>query len=147
MTFILEFSFKGYNNVGLFSVAASWAFTMDLTSPNKGYVNDGEQNVEDNAFDIDYQTERSTITANWGGFSDPQTHIKEYKVSVGTWKEGQDVVAKQAIGLRKRKYICVCLHIAIEIQYSRIYEMDLIVCAYQFNGKASSSTTTDKKLN
>ena len=93
--------------MGLFSVATSWAFTMDLSAPSIGYVNDGEQNGDDATFDIDYQTERSKISAHWGGFSDPHTHIKEYKVSVGTWKEGQGVVAKQTVGLVKRRYICM----------------------------------------
>ena len=41
--------------------------------------------------------------AHWGGFSDPHTHIKEYRICVGTMKGSQDVVALQTIGLVKSK--------------------------------------------
>ena len=49
--------------------------------------------------DLDYQTKSSVLFAHWGGFSDPHTAVKEYIVSVGTTKGGQDAVDTQAVGL------------------------------------------------
>ena len=64
-----------------------------------GYVNDGERKPGGTSFDLDYQTEGSMIFAHWVGFSDPHTALKEFLVSVGTTKGGQDVVETQEIGL------------------------------------------------
>lgn len=64
-----------------------------------GYVNDGERKPGGTSSDIDYQIEGSVIFAHWGGFSDPHTAMKEFLVSVGTTKGGQDVVGTQEVGL------------------------------------------------
>ena len=77
----------------------------------KGYVNDGEQKPDDPAFDLDYQTERSILRAYWGGFTDPHTLIREYRVSAGTLKGAQDVLTTQAIGLVNSRYSLLYLNI------------------------------------
>ena len=64
-----------------------------------GYVNDGERKPGGTSFDLDYQTEGSVIFAHWGGFSDPHTALKEFLVSIGTTKGGQDVIDAQSVGL------------------------------------------------
>ena len=104
LRFLIFSCFQGFNNAGLFSVATSWAFTVETTSPMKGYVNDGELKSDDSAFDLDYQMERSKLRAYWGGFTDPHTPIREYRVSAGTIKGAQDVLTTRAIGLVNSKY-------------------------------------------
>ena len=70
---------KGYNQAGLFSEATSDCLLIDHDPPQAGTVNDGY------ADDSDYQSDSTSITANWNGFTDGikgSGIVKyEYKVS------------------------------------------------------------------
>ena len=105
---MFECILQGFNNAGLFITASSWAFTVDTSPPITGYVNDGKRKQDGSAKDIDYQTERSELSAHWGGFSDPHTPIKEFILSIGTTRGGTDVIIAQSVGVVNGKNYQMC---------------------------------------
>ncbi|XP_070574642.1 uncharacterized protein [Ptychodera flava] len=56
----------------------------DATPPESGWIKDGLNPDEDMVF----SSEPSTVSANWDGFSDPESNIKEYSVTV--WRKHAD---------------------------------------------------------
>jgi hypothetical protein len=64
----------------------------DTTPPVPGYVYDGT------GADIDFQNSLDTLSANWGGFSDPESGISGYTYAIGTTPGGTDIVSWTATG-------------------------------------------------
>ncbi|XP_070573951.1 uncharacterized protein [Ptychodera flava] len=56
----------------------------DATPPESGWIKDGLNPDED----VVFSSEPSTVSANWDGFSDPESDIKEYSVTV--WRKHAD---------------------------------------------------------
>lgn len=54
------------------------AYSVDATPPVAGTVNDGP------GADVEWQTSVGSITANWSGFSDPESGISLYEMAIGT---------------------------------------------------------------
>lgn len=50
----------------------------DVTRPDAGVVSDGLGD------DIDFQSSTSTVFANWGGFTDPESGVKTFEWAVGS---------------------------------------------------------------
>jgi len=69
---------RGYNEAGLYTQVKSNCVLIDRDAPQAGIVNDGHFS------DVDYQSEDTTIAANWIGFSDGSrgSGIVEYKYMV-----------------------------------------------------------------
>ena len=91
-------SVRATNNALLVSsVVTSDGVTVnvDSTPPvtTSAYVNDGLTPP-----DIDFQSSLNTLSANWGGFSDPQSGIAEYRYAIGTTMGGTDVVGWTSVG-------------------------------------------------
>jgi MYXO-CTERM domain-containing protein len=86
---------RATNGAGLTSTASSDGVTVtvpDGTPPVAGTVNDGA------GADVDTQASTSTISANWSGFSDPESGITRYDWAVGTAAGGTDVQAFTPVG-------------------------------------------------
>ena len=106
---------RAYNGAGLYATAFSSGLAIDFSAPVVGYVHDGPYyNTTTTAIDIDYQvsprvfsttsaniaqTQRDQISANWGGFSDPQSNISSYVWGAGTEPGLDNVVAFANVGL------------------------------------------------
>ncbi len=65
----------------------------DSSPPLIGTVSDGS------GADVDFQVSTTTITANWSGFSDPQSGIAGYEWAIGTTPGGTDVQGWTSVGL------------------------------------------------
>ena len=52
---------------------------IDLTPPVPGSVYDGR---EEGPTDVVFSSESATVSSQWEGFTDPESGITEYKVSV-----------------------------------------------------------------
>ena len=87
---------RGYNQAGLFTEAMSDCVLIDHDPPRASTVNDGHGG------DLDYQSDDTTIAANWNGFTDGirgSGIVKyEYKVSNG---DGNIVVPWTNVGNAK----------------------------------------------
>ncbi|MDP6584693.1 MAG: fibronectin type III domain-containing protein, partial [Anaerolineales bacterium] len=59
--------------------------TRDTTSPTAGTVSDGTST------DISSTTIRTSLSANWSGFSDSHSGIEDYSYSIGTTSGGTDI--------------------------------------------------------
>ncbi|MBI2931486.1 MAG: hypothetical protein HYY16_07525, partial [Planctomycetes bacterium] len=59
--------------------------SSDITPPLPGTVNDGS------GLDLAYQTSPTTLTANWSGFSDPESGIAFYEWAIGTSPGAADI--------------------------------------------------------
>ncbi len=79
------------------SLAGHRAIVVDTTLPVAGAVNDGAAPP-----DIDTQASVTTISANWSGFSDPQSGIAGYEWAIGTSAGAADVRPFEAVGLQTR---------------------------------------------
>ena len=98
--FLSNCSLQAFNRAGMFTVATSWAFLVDVTPPVVGHVFDGPViNGTDN--DNDYTRSHDTLQAHWKGFHDQHTSIKEYFITAGSCKMCDDVLVKQPIGVRE----------------------------------------------
>ncbi|XP_078658229.1 uncharacterized protein LOC144903712 [Branchiostoma floridae x Branchiostoma belcheri] len=53
----------------------------DATPPEEGWVNDGL----DPNHDVTYSSETATVSANWDNFTDPESHIADYEITV--WRK------------------------------------------------------------
>ena len=53
--------------------------TLDLTPPVSGYIYDGN---DEDSVDVKYSSESACVAAFWGNFSDPESNIENYIVSV-----------------------------------------------------------------
>lgn len=88
---------RAHDNAGLFSAATLPAgFTIDLSPPAAGLVNDGP------GADLDLQGSASAFAANWGGFSDAVSGIIRYEWGVGTVFGGVNVMGFTDVGLATR---------------------------------------------
>ncbi|KAJ7365973.1 hypothetical protein OS493_002714 [Desmophyllum pertusum] len=69
---------RGYNEAGLYTQVKSDCVLIDHDAPQAGTVNDGHFS------DLDYQSEDTTIAANWNGFTDGSkgSGIVEYKYKI-----------------------------------------------------------------
>ncbi|XP_060084880.1 uncharacterized protein LOC132564227 [Ylistrum balloti] len=108
---------KAYNGAGLYSLASSWAVTVDLTPPVIGHVYDGKP--EDhliNQKDRDFQTDRTYIAAYWEGFHDAHSNIREFSVSIGTCRGCQEVLETQAVGITS-EFVLSMKHLGVGLTY------------------------------
>ena len=89
---------KAENKAGLFSSeVSSDGFVVDVTPPNvrKAQARDGTTGS-----DIDYQANTTALSAEWDGFSDPESDIQYYEYGVGRNRGGfVDVSPFQHAGL------------------------------------------------
>jgi hypothetical protein len=76
---------RATNGSGVPVTVTSDGVTVDNTDPLGGTVADGA------GADIDFQASTSTLSANWSGFSDPESGIVGYQWAVGTSLGSQDV--------------------------------------------------------
>ncbi|XP_006818250.2 uncharacterized protein LOC102804779, partial [Saccoglossus kowalevskii] len=90
-------SVKAYNGAGMSTMATSWATIVDASPPIAGYVYDGT--VSADQIDLDVQTDLSSLTARWTGFSDPHTGIATYTWAIGTCKVCDDTRGEQYVGV------------------------------------------------
>ncbi|OWF48074.1 Delta-like protein 1 [Mizuhopecten yessoensis] len=80
---------RAVNNVGLHTARhGDEQILIDLTPPNAGVVFDGH--ILDT--DVDYQADTSTMCAEWIGFFDEDSGIRDYLWGVGTTPGVDDVV-------------------------------------------------------
>lgn len=91
--------FQAFNRAGLFTVASSWAFVVDVSPPVIGHVYDGPF-INGMFIDLDNTNDHTKIAAHWKGFHDPHTSIKEYFIAVGSCSDCDDVLVEQTIGLQ-----------------------------------------------
>ena len=59
---------------------------IDLTPPVEGYVKDGAVKGQD----IRYSSEAASVGANWDGYTDPESGIRDYRLSVYKVDKGND---------------------------------------------------------
>lgn len=84
---IYYFSVRCIDRAGNTSeVESSAGLTIDLTSPEQGSVFDGL------GVDINWTNQTTSFSANWNGFSDSQSGVKEYKVSISSSPGQEDIV-------------------------------------------------------
>ncbi|XP_078701246.1 uncharacterized protein LOC144927586 [Branchiostoma floridae x Branchiostoma belcheri] len=86
------------NGAGLVSTAISHGYVAETSPPEAGFVHDGP--AADPPNDLDYQTDKTTISAHWGGFHDPHTDIVSYKWSIGTCPMCKDVLEDVDLGIK-----------------------------------------------
>ena len=88
---------RGYNHAGLFTQVTSDCVLIDHESPKGGLVNDGS------SLDVDFQSEDTTLFANWNGFSDNVngSGITEYQYSIEE-KNGKTIVQWTSVGIKTR---------------------------------------------
>jgi N-acetylneuraminic acid mutarotase len=84
---------RAQNGAGLLTSRTSKGVTVDSTPPVAGTVRDGT------GADITYQSSASSISANWSGFSDPESGIAGYSWAIGTTPGGLDILGWTAVGL------------------------------------------------
>ncbi|XP_078621331.1 uncharacterized protein LOC144887808 [Branchiostoma floridae x Branchiostoma japonicum] len=84
------------NGAGLVSTAISHGFVAETSPPEAGFVYDGP--LTDPADDLDYQTDKTTISAHWGKFHDPHTDIVSYTWRVGTCPMCRDILEEVDLG-------------------------------------------------
>jgi hypothetical protein len=84
---------RATNAAGLFTAVTSDGVTVDNSPPVAGLVNDGT------GADIDTQLSATSISANWTGFSDPESLITGHEWSIGTTPGGADIQPFTAVGL------------------------------------------------
>ncbi|XP_071784665.1 uncharacterized protein [Asterias amurensis] len=93
-------SIKAINHVGLITLKAFGAFTVDESPPVAGHVFDGDRSLaSSNHRDRDFQEDRKTISAFWEGFHDPHSALIGYSWRAGTCKGCSDVISEQNIGM------------------------------------------------
>ncbi|XP_035661568.1 uncharacterized protein LOC118405866 [Branchiostoma floridae] len=86
------------NGAGLVSTAISHGFVAETSPPEAGFVYDGP--LTDPADDLDYQTDKTTISAHWGKFHDPHTDIVSYTWRVGTCPMCRDILEEVDLGMK-----------------------------------------------
>jgi hypothetical protein len=75
------------------SLAAAKDLIVDTTPPVAGTVNDGWTPP-----DVDAQLSVTTVSANWTGFSDPESGITGYEWAIGTTSGGQQILPFTPVG-------------------------------------------------
>ena len=70
---------QAFNGAGLYKQTVSRPVVADSSPPQPGHVYDASRSK-----DKDYISSLSEFMAFWGGFTDPHSFIKMYKVKVGT---------------------------------------------------------------
>jgi len=90
---IYYFSVRSIDRAGNASeIESSAGLTIDLTAPEQGSVFDGLDT------DINWTNQTTSLSANWSGFSDTQSGIKEYKVSISSSQGLDDIVEWTTVG-------------------------------------------------
>src|SRR5439155_1549907 len=88
-TFVLTLTASGSGITDLAGNAlagnGSTSWTMDVTPPIAGTVNDGA------GADLSFQSSTTTIAANWSGFSDAGSGIASYQWAIGTTAGGTNL--------------------------------------------------------
>ncbi|XP_033637440.1 uncharacterized protein LOC117298344 isoform X1 [Asterias rubens] len=93
-------SIKAINHVGLITLKAFGAFTVEESPPVAGHVFDGDPSLaSSNHRDRDFQEDRKTISAFWEGFHDPHSALMGYSWKAGTCKGCTDIIPEQNIGM------------------------------------------------
>ena len=59
---------------------------VDLTPPEAGVIVDG---LEPNFHDVAFSSESATITSQWENYTDPESGIRDHKVSVYRKRDGR----------------------------------------------------------
>ncbi|XP_077996024.1 uncharacterized protein LOC144449371 [Glandiceps talaboti] len=72
----------GHKN--LYTSVTTDGVLYDATPPVEGWIKDGLDPTKD----MVYSSERATVSANWDGFYDPESSMKEYTVTV--WRKHAD---------------------------------------------------------
>ena len=116
---------KAQNKAGLFSQeVSSDGFVVDTTPPNvrKARVIDGNTGA-----DIDFQDNRTAMSAEWEGFEDLESGIKYYEIAISRNRAGvPDVTAFQNVGLQTKATAA-----SMSLQEDVFY---VLVCAVNFAG-------------
>ncbi|HVE42955.1 MAG TPA: HYR domain-containing protein, partial [Planctomycetota bacterium] len=87
-------SVRATNGVGLTCApVSSNGVAIETSAPTQGTVNDGS------GADIAFQTSTTSLSANWTGFSDPQSGIAGYEWAIGTTSGGTDVQPYTGVGV------------------------------------------------
>lgn len=88
---------RGYNRAGLFTQVMSDCVLIDHEPPRAGFVNDGLSH------DVDFQSEDTTIFANWDGFNDGKngSGVVEYQYKIDE-RNGSTIVQWTSVGNRTR---------------------------------------------
>lgn len=103
---------RAHDDAPLFSATSSTInFTVDTSPPVAGTVRDGV------GTDIEVQSGRTVIAANWTGFSDPQTGITSYAWAIGTTVGGTQVQAFTGVGTATRASTSPVLTLAQSVRY------------------------------
>ncbi|MDQ7779659.1 MAG: hypothetical protein RDV41_08105, partial [Planctomycetota bacterium] len=84
---------RAVNGAGLTTDLCTDGVAVTTSLPTAGTVNDGT------GADADWQTSTTTISANWSGFSDPESGIAGYAWAIGTTSGGTDVQGFLDVGL------------------------------------------------
>jgi len=77
------------------SLGGSKDLIVDTTPPVAGSVNDGWS-----APDVDTQGSVTTLSANWSGFSDPESAVTGYEWAIGTTSGGEQILPFTPVGLQ-----------------------------------------------
>ncbi|KAK3581570.1 hypothetical protein CHS0354_031918 [Potamilus streckersoni] len=95
-------SVRAFNNLGLSSLATSWAYIVEASPPIVGHVYDGNSSLADQlgVKDLDFQTNLKNLTVRWEGFYDPHSAITSYYISVGRCPQCEDIMTEQMIGIK-----------------------------------------------
>ena len=119
---------KAFNKAHLYSVKSSSGLMIDVSPPSGGYVLDGMSQI-----DIDWKYEMTGIGAHWYNFTDTQSRIESYRWSVGTDKDGCQVLPFTSVALRTSAFCQNCSFTA-NVKY--------LVTVEASNGAGLKSTAT-----
>ena len=105
---------------------------VDRTPPTKGTLNDGPHKGSN----LQYQSNKSVICANWEGVSDPHSGISLFQWAVGTSPNDYNTVALQNLTDEEVAVNSVCL--AASLTHGIEYYSTLLIT----NGADPPLTTT-----
>lgn len=92
-------SLRAHNGAGLHTTAFSSGMAVDTSAPLIGYVHDGAR-INGASIDQEYQTVRDRISTHWGGFSDPQSGILNFRWGLGSAPGQLDIRALHDVGMQ-----------------------------------------------
>jgi hypothetical protein len=114
------------------SLGANKNLIVDTTPPLAGTVNDGWA-----APDVDTQLSVTTLSANWSGFSDPQSGITGYEWAIGTTSGGQELLAFTPLGLQTSASTS-----AVDLLFALLNGSTCYVTVRATNGAGLTNTAT-----
>ncbi len=103
---------RAHDSAGLTSAdTATITFSIDNSAPVAGVVNDGL------GPDIDVQSGRTILAANWSAFADAQSGITKYEWAIGTTVGGTNVQGFVNVGLATRANTTPILFLSSGVTY------------------------------